>query len=170
MAAAKGLDERIGRRAFTCVLMVVLLSPALLVGCEDEGDKTQKITIKGKEYELELALTSNQRYQGLSDRKAIADDGGMLFVFQDASVLSFVMRKCLVPIDIIYLSPNGRIVAMHEMQVQPYNTDESDLKSYSSVYPAQFAIELKAGSIKALGLKEGDKIELTLEELKKRAR
>ncbi|MEX2215096.1 MAG: DUF192 domain-containing protein [Phycisphaeraceae bacterium] len=176
MAAANDMNdmnELAGMRAALRAFVLLLLLPALLVGCEEEapaGPKTQKVTIKEKKYELELALTDSQRQQGLSDRKEIAEDGGMLFVFANPSVVNFVMRKCLVPIDILFLSPNGHIVAMHEMKMEPYNTPDSKLKGYSSVYLAQFAIEVKAGSIKALDLKEGDAIDLPLEELKKRAR
>ena len=44
------------------------------------------------------------------------------------------------------------------------------MKSYSSRLPAQFAIELKAGTIERLKLKPGMEISLHLERLKKLAR
>jgi len=131
---------------------------------------TLNVTIAGREYKLELALDDISRYRGLSDRKEVANDGGMLFGFRRAKPLTFVMRKCLVPIDLIYLDAQGRIGRMHEMQVEPYNTPDDELKDYESVEPAQFAIELKAGSIDKLGLKSGDKIDLPLAALKRRSK
>ncbi|MFP3422318.1 DUF192 domain-containing protein, partial [Bacillus sp. SIMBA_161] len=86
----------------------------------------------------------------------------MLFVFPDARVRRFVMRKCLVPIDIVFLDAAGRIVAMHEMAVEPYDTPESELKRYSSRYPAQFAIELRGGWLERLELETGEKVALPL--------
>ena len=94
----------------------------------------------------------------------------MLFVFPEAARRQFVMRKCLVPIDIIFLDANGRIVKMHEMPVVPYDTPDSTLVRYSSKYPAQFAIELAGGQLRQLSLSEGEKVELPLKSLKERAR
>ena len=159
-----------------CATLLLLL--ACVTGCPDRNasptpnsaqGNTQKVVIAGKAFELELALTAAQRQQGLSDRDAIADDGGMLFAFREPDVLGFVMRRCKVPIDIVYLSPTGRIVAMHAMQVEPYDTPDYQLKTYSSVYPALFAIELKGGTIEALKLREGQAIELPIDDLKRRA-
>jgi uncharacterized membrane protein (UPF0127 family) len=60
---------------------------------------------------------------------------------------------------------------MHAMQVESEpNTPEYRLKRYSSHYPAQFAIELKEGTIRRLGLAQGDRIDLPLEVLKGRVR
>ncbi len=160
----------------TCLALFLLLC---LPGCPDRNaspaanaatGKSQQVVIGGKAFELELALTPEQRHQGLSDRETIADDGGMLFAFNEADVLGFVMRRCKVPIDILYLSPTGRIVAMHEMQVESYDTPDPQLRTYSSVYPALIAIELKAGSIRALKLREGQAIELPIDDLKRRAK
>ncbi len=133
------------------------------------GAMTQRVQIQGRTFHLELALDADARYQGLSDRASIAEDGGMLFVFPDSKFREFVMRRCLVPIDIIFLGANGRVVAMHAMQVEPPGTSEDELKEYFSEYPAQFAIELRGGTLPGLGLKKGQKIDLPLESLKARA-
>jgi uncharacterized membrane protein (UPF0127 family) len=129
------------------------------------------VTIKSETFTLELALDDASRLQGLSDRAEIADDGGMLFVFPKEAVREFVMRRCLVPIDIAFLNAQGEVVWMHAMQVESEpNTPEYRLKRYSSHYPAQFAIELKEGTIRRLGLAQGDRIDLPLEVLKGRVR
>jgi len=135
----------------------------------------QQVEIDGRTFDLELALTNAQRVQGLSDRRSIAEDGGMLFVHPFARVLRFVMRRCHVPIDIIYLDPDGRIVQMHAMEViEPiggedwYNPPRGD--DYSSVERAIFAIELRGGTLETMDLEVGDVIPLPLEDLKARAR
>ncbi len=127
--------------------------------------------INGHQFHLELALTREAAYQGLSDRSQIAADGGMLFVFKSEHKLAMVMRRCPVPIDVIFLGPTGRVLNWHEMQVeQPEIRDdpsrENDLHLYWSESPGQFAIELKGGTTRILGLKRGQKINLPLEELK----
>lgn len=142
----------------TLVLMVL----ALIACTPQQSEKTLPITIADKTFHLEPAVTMNQRFQGLSDRKEIAKDGGMLFVFAEARERTFVMRKCYVPIDIIFLDPGQRIVAMHAMQVEPYDTPEDKLKPYSSRWPAMYAIELAGGTLEKLKLKAGDKIPFEL--------
>lgn len=155
-------------RPLLAVLLALALSACSSTTAAPTG--TQAVELEGRTFHLELALDSQARHQGLSDRESIAADGGMLFVFPDVGVRSFVMRRCLVPIDIIFLGPSGRIVAMHEMQVEPYDTPEDELRRYSSRWPAQFAIELAGGTLDQLGLEEGQIVELPLDDLKRRAR
>ena len=157
-------------RLLTNILgLLVLLT---LFGCADSSSATHtNVSIAGQTFHLELALTTKQRMQGLSDRDHIPADGGMLFVFPDHQVREqrFVMRQCLVPIDIIFLDPNARVVATHQMTVEPYDTPDDKLKRYSSRYPAQFAIELAGGTLDQLSVKSGDQIALPTDKLKARA-
>lgn len=157
----------------------LLLALALtLSGCSDASPALSTpltVDINGRRFHLELALTPQAQVQGLSDREEIAADGGMLFVFPREKPLGFVMRRCPVPIDVIFLGPTGRVLNWHEMQVEPPEvrddpSRERDLKLYTSDAPGQFAIELKGGTTRTLGLKKGQKIELPLETLKTNAR
>jgi uncharacterized membrane protein (UPF0127 family) len=150
----------------TPVLGLVLL----LIGCAAQSPpaagSTQHVEIGGRAFTLELALDDQARRQGLSDRQEIAGDGGMLFVFPEPRRLQFVMRRCLTPIDIVFLGPSGRIVALHAMRVEPYDTPEHALRRYDSGWPAQFAIELRGGTLAQMDLKPGDPIALPLQPLK----
>ncbi len=161
-----------GLRTFFPLPFLLALLALFLLGCEQQHtrleDKTLTVDIAGKPHTLELALTPDTRFQGLSDRKSIPDNTGMLFVFPTARVQNFVMRRCYVPIDILYLEPSGRIMKTYAMQVVPYDTPEDDLTRYSSVWPAQFVIELAGGSIEKLHIKEGDMINLPKQDLLKR--
>lgn len=154
------------------LLTPLLVSLWLALGCStrspDPGAATvvQEVTLGDRQFQLELAADDASRIQGLSDRPSLPPNGGMLFVFPDAAVRSFVMRRCLFDIDIVFLGPNGRIVATHEMKTEPMDTPEHRLRRYSSQWPAQFAIEVPAGTIDALGLREGQAVELPLDELK----
>lgn len=176
----------------------ILFVGPLQVGCQKQapvGASThQVVTLGGKRFNLELALDAQSRFRGLSERTNIPADGGMLFVFPDQQVTvhSFVMRDCPEPIDIIYLDRSGRITAMHTMQPDPPRTEaekvlsapypgapqwawtneayENRLTKYSSRYAAQFVIELRGGTLPTLGLKDGQRVDLPLEELRKRAR
>ncbi|MCE9589106.1 MAG: DUF192 domain-containing protein [Planctomycetes bacterium] len=156
------------------LITLALLFAGLLNGCSSNAGGTGPdhalVVIAGEPFNLELALDDAARFQGLSGRKEIAPDGGMLFVFPEPIPLAFVMRDCYVPIDIIFVDPTGRVVNTHRMTLEPPGTPESGLKKYSSKWAGQFAIELRGGTLDRLKINEGDKVELPLEDLKHRAR
>lgn len=157
----------------------LILAPALVMlmlgSCAERNPtgsqpSTQRVTLGDRTFILELALDEDARFKGLSDRPSLPDDGGMLFVFPEPDHLQFVMRDCLMPIDIIFLDAGGRVVSMHAMKLEPYGTPDFKLPRYRSRYPAQFAIELKGGTVATLALNVGDKVQLPLADLKARAR
>ncbi len=156
-------------------LGVMLLAAASLGGCQRSQPTrgTEQVIIAGEPFQLEVARDDATRTKGLMGRTEIASDGGMLFIFPTSQVRSFWMGYCLLDIDVMYLDPNGRVTAFHTMKTEAPRAEgesESDysarLKDYPSVYAAQFAIELGAGSIERLGVEVDDKIELDLARLK----
>ncbi len=189
----------VASRLLTLILLCLAMAAcaATLPGCDEPAAggtdaSTETVKIGPTTFKLDLALDDEHRFKGLSGRTDIPADGGLLFVFPDRAVAkqAFVMRDCPVPIDIIYLDRSGRIVAMYEMAAETPRTDaekelsapagypdwaktnpayEARLKKYPSKYAAQFVIELKGGTLKTLGLKEGQKIQLDTASLKKRA-
>ena len=156
-------------------LGVMLFAAASVSGCQrgQSIQGTEQVVIAGQPYQLEMARDDATRTKGLMGRTEIASDGGMLFIFPTSQVRSFWMGYCLVDMDIMFLDPNGRVTAIHTMKIEdPRRDDESEsdysarLAGYSSVYSAQFVIELRAGSITQLGVRVDDKIELDLARLK----
>ncbi len=95
----------------------------------------------------------------------------MLFVFPEPEWLAFVMRDCLVPIDLLYLDDDGRIVNTHSMLPEPPRTDaeraagsmgdfgyNTRLTPYPSEQPVRLVVELRGGSVERFGLQPGDLI------------
>ncbi len=144
--------------------------------------ETLALTISGKTFTLELAITDAVRQKGLGQRDKIDEKSGMLFVFGEAQKRAFVMRDCPIDIDIIYLDGAGRIVSFYEMKAEPprgegegkvgdvNNKYEARLKKWDSRFPTQFVVELKGGTIPSLGLKVGQAIKGDWEGLKKRVK
>ena len=135
------------------------------------------VEIAGERFTLEIAADDPSRSHGLKGRPDIPADGGMLFVFPRVQRQSFWMEDCLVDIDVMFLDAQGRVTATHTMKVEPPRRSSETLdayrrrlRGYSSVYPAQFAIELKAGTIDRLDIEIDRKIELDLPRLKAMAR
>lgn len=159
--------------------LVLLLAVMFMVaGCGTGGDdpaggeakpgdagevQTVELQIKDEMFQLELALDEDSRAQGLSDRQSLADDGGMLFVFESSRETEFVMRRCYFPIDLIYVYEDGRIDSLHEMQViKPVGGSawKNPSSGYYSNGKVKYVIELKGGTMERLGLVRGDKIVL----------
>lgn len=143
--------------------------------------KKEKVTLgtgeKAEEFELEVAADSQSRAQGLMYRTKLDAHGGMIFIYRTADTHSFWMANCLIDIELIYLDPKGKIVATHKMKKEeprrpgePRWRYEDRLKRYRSVRPAQYAIEVKPGTIDRLTIKRGDVIELEFERLTKMAK
>lgn len=137
---------------------------AVLNGCDKNKIPTHtSVNLAGHTYSMELKLDTHGRQTGMMHRKSLGKREGMLFVFPQSEVLSFWMKNCLIDLDVIYLDATGRIVQILTMEVPEPN---APLIDYSSVWPAQFAIEINAGQAKELGLKNGQKIDLDLDRLK----
>ncbi|MEO1237320.1 MAG: DUF192 domain-containing protein [Planctomycetota bacterium] len=147
---------------------------AALAACSSDttadGLDIRRVGIGGETFRLEVADTPEARFQGLSDRPEIAENGGMLFVFPDERERYFVMRRCLVPIDILFLAPDGTVLNTHAMRLEPPGTPEEDLERYASDGRTAIAIELAGGTIERLGVGPGDRVELPIRELKRNAR
>jgi uncharacterized membrane protein (UPF0127 family) len=145
-----------------------LLAIALAGASAAQPLATRRVFLSGIAYELEIAADPATRNRGLSGRTAIDARGGMLFVFPDDASRVFWMRDCKVDIDLAFLDRSGRVVAAHRMIVEPPRGSGegeteylSRLRQYPSLAPARFALELRAGSLSALGLSVGSSIDVT---------
>lgn len=116
-------------------------------------DPLQVVTGRGTyRFTVEVAKSPRQREFGLMCRKAISPDRGMLFLFPTPDLLAFWMRNTLIPLDIIYIGVDGRVVSMVQ-NAQPLN--ETPLPSAG---PAVAVLELGAGRAAQIGLLPGDRV------------
>lgn len=128
----------------------------ILTGCEKAPPPVPQVRIRGETWTVELAFTVRERWEGLSGRDTLDVEKGMLFVYPRAENLIFCMRECHIPIDIVFIGSDLRVVNTYEMQVEP---DRAGSVSYSSNLPARYALELAGGTLRRLGVRIGDKVE-----------
>ncbi|MFN3584977.1 DUF192 domain-containing protein [Phenylobacterium sp.] len=113
----------------------------------------QVVTDKGvHSFQVEVADSAQEREYGLMCRKSLAADRGMLFVFPKADYQAFWMRNTLIPLDIVYIGADGKVVSIVR-NARPL--DESPLPSSG---PALGVLELPAGRAGQIGLLPGDRI------------
>lgn len=101
---------------------------------------------------VEVAETSADRKTGLMHRQFLPQDQGMLFIYPQENQLSFWMKNTLISLDIMYFSGNGEWVNTAA------ETTPLSLDGHPSAAPAQFVLEMVAGSAKAMHIGEGSRL------------
>ncbi len=102
--------------------------------------------------DIEFAETDYERETGLMHRTSMEDNQGMLFIFSTEFPRSFYMKNTYIPLDIIYLDEQKKIVSFQENAV-PLN--EAGLPSE---IPAMYVLEVNAGLAEKWLLEIGDTI------------
>jgi len=102
--------------------------------------------------ELEVARTPNERVEGLMHRDSLSEDSGMLFVFGDVGKYSFWMKNTLIPLDMIWLDEDGRVV--HVEHAVPCEMDPCE--TYVSDVEAFYVLETNAGFVEEVEIRVGD--------------
>lgn len=164
----------LGVFAVFCIIAILLITYTIYVGkktaslytpnttniieeelLEATSTKNKKIIkIKNIEFYADIADTIYTRAQGLSGRKVIAKDEAMFFVFEIPAQWSIWMKDMFFPIDVVWLDENKQVVHMRK-NFQPSTYPEAE----KSVAKSLYVIELHAGTLDELGVKEGDSID-----------
>lgn len=106
---------------------------------------------------IEIADTQAKQQQGLSGRREVPSDYGMLFIFPEKAFYQFWMKDMLVPIDIIWLSDDGTIVGI-EHSVEPATYPNT----FSPKLPVRYVLEVRAGEARARGWDVGTILNLPI--------
>ena len=88
---------------------------------------------------IEIADTDFDIQTGLMYRNSMENNQGMLFVFDDETERFFYMKNTKIPLDLIYINANSKIVSFQK-NAKPF--DESSLPSNAS---AKYVLEVNAG-------------------------
>lgn len=102
---------------------------------------------------VELADTDERRMIGLMFRTQMAPDAGMLFDFKRDEPVAMWMRNTLIPLDMLFIARDGRIVNIGERAVPRSET------TIMSQGPVRFVLELNGGTAARLGIRAGDRVE-----------
>lgn len=150
------------------VLIVVLVILVVLPGVLNKESSEEVYYMFQKESELtiidslgiqkvkiniEIADTDYERQLGLMKRVSMEEKQGMLFIFPTEIMQSFWMRNTLIPLDMIFINSNKKIVTIHK------NTKVLSDQSYPSTAPAKYVLEVNAGFTDKYKLIVGDVIE-----------
>lgn len=117
--------------------------------------KEKTLSVEGKKIKVELALTPQERAQGLSGRSALCAGCGMLFVFEKKGIYPFWMKDMRFDLDILWI--DGAKIVQIDRRV-PFAGGAEIVRSPKIAVDR--VLEIRSGESDRLGLKEGDEIKL----------
>lgn len=112
--------------------------------------------INSTEIKLLVADDEKSKMIGLSNKRSLNKDTGMLFVFEEKGTHGFWMKNMKFPIDIIYL--DDTTVVDIKKNVQPANKDAINPEVYVPKAPSNRVLEVVAGVSDSLKITEGSQI------------
>lgn len=148
-------DSRLVVIAGLTIVVAVLVGLVALAVQRMPSAPLETVTINGQPFKVEIAATEQKQRQGLMFRKKLPPRTGMLFVFDRPEIRYFWMRNTYIPLDIIFIDADRKIINIATM---PPLTDDH----CQSDRPARFVLELEAGSAKRYKLHPGQTVEMTL--------
>ncbi len=104
-------------------------------------------------FKVELAVKNEERQRGLMYREHLADDEGMVFFFEAMQPLSFWMKNTWIPLDMIFIDDDLKIVGIVE-NAEPLTTNSRKVPGKDS----RFVFEVRGGLTRELGIGAGDTV------------
>ena len=117
----------------------------------------KRVKINNHRLNVEIVSDNLTRAKGLSNRKSLDKNSGMLFMFPNADYHQFWMKDMLFPLDFIWIKDNI-VVDVTENVAYPINHDEN-MSIITPKEPANTVLEVNAGKIKEWDIKIGDVVE-----------
>ena len=142
------------------LFFIFITANAWLAACNTQKLKTTVLTVERAgaadvRIKVEIAVTEEERSKGLMHREKLNDGEGMLFVFERDQQLSFWMKNTLIPLSIAFITSDGRITEIKDMQ--PH-----DLTSVQSSRSVRYALEVPQGWFGRAGINPGDTVKINL--------
>jgi uncharacterized membrane protein (UPF0127 family) len=144
-----------------------LLALAFGAGCKRDGQQPQATTAAAPVptvsidtgarkllFHVEVAATPEEQERGLMYRERLATDAGMLFVWARPSAHTFWMKNTLIPLDMIFIGADQKIVGIVE-NAEPQTLNERRVNGAS-----QYVLEIGGGLSSQLGIRAGQAVEL----------
>ncbi|WP_448585473.1 DUF192 domain-containing protein [Thermaurantiacus sp.] len=112
------------------------------------------VTASGRHrYTVEVAATPEAQATGMMFRTHVPPGTGMLFPFDPPRPASFWMRNTFVPLDLVFIGPDRRV-----LNIEAEATPLSETLRHSAG-PVSAVLELAGGEARRIGLRPGDRVD-----------
>ena len=119
-------------------------------------EKITEVCIKDRCFNVEIADSHTERTKGLMFREELAQESGMLFIFDRSDIHPFWMKNTYISLDMIWIDDNHEVVWIAE-NILPCSIDPCPVIEPQA--SSHFVLELNAGKAKKLNLTLGDEVE-----------
>ena len=130
-----------------------------LTACSGEAPLAageQWVTLPGgQKIRAEVLTRSEDMQRGMMFRNSLAPDRGMLFVHGAPGRYAYWMFQCLIPLDIIWMDADRKIVEI-SADTPPCRTEAGSCPNYGGHQDSLYVLELAGGMARRYGLKLGD--------------
>jgi uncharacterized protein len=139
-------------RNWIIIIIIIAAISALAYNYGLFGRGNSTVCFDSKCFMVAIATTPYEKARGLAFVENLDRDGGMLFFFDDDGVYPFWMEDTLIPLDIIWIDSNRRVVYISR-NAQPCL---QDCDSIDPKVPARYVLEINAGE--STDIRIGDRV------------
>jgi len=139
---------------FVAVALIVVIGFFL----KNKNDQS-KVCFEKKCFVVEIVSTEKDRATGLQGRVSLDKNAGMLFIFEKTDFYSFWMKKTLIPLDMIWMDKDKKVVYIAHNS-QPCKNDPCP--GYSPSSEGMYVLEINGGFAKKMNLNIGNFAEFYL--------
>ncbi|MBI5804184.1 DUF192 domain-containing protein [Candidatus Pacearchaeota archaeon] len=134
------------------ILVCAVIAMFILLGLYQED----RVCIDEKCVKVEVAKTPAERARGLMFRESLPENEGMLFVFPEENIYSFWMKNTLIPLEIIWIDENFKVVDIQK--AVPCLEDEC--QSYIPTEESRYVLEVNSNFSEDNKIKVGDEVNI----------
>lgn len=106
-------------------------------------------------FDVELAITPEERARGLMHKKHLEQEKGMLFIFPAEAEYSFWMKNTLIPLDIIWINKDKKVVFINSNTL-PCTSEQCDIIKPNK--KASYVLEINVGMADEVNLTIGSQL------------
>ena len=152
------------KKLLVCILAVAAVAAFFLwlwVKTENKAENKEnqpQVCLKNDCFNIEIAKTETERERGLMFRQGLAENSGMLFIFEKTGVYPFWMKNTFIPLDMVWISEDKKVVFIHK-NAQPC-VEGTICEIIDPRVQADYVLEMNAGESDKAGISVGDKANL----------
>ncbi len=152
-----------------CICMLLLAGSVVYAAyAADKQEQSSPLPVKLREpltimtkqgnytFKVEVVAEPLEMQTGLMFREKMPKNTGMLFDFKEPRRIAMWMKNTILPLDMIFIAPNGKIMDIAE-NTTPFSTNIIAAKR-----PASAVLEVRAGTCNHYGIRIGDRVAHTL--------
>lgn len=153
---------------FKQVLIIIGIATTLLISSsywslnKDFGEIVQKtsdtkreIHIQNIKLAVDIADEPHEQTKGLSDKEYMAEDEGMLFIFEQSLIPAFWMKDMRFALDMLWIDSENIVIGV-EKNVSP----ETFPETFVPPSPVKYVLEVNAGWSDRNQISPGNKLKL----------